>query len=149
MYPRIIFEIIGCMFRGGGGFSSFTTGLLSYLKWWHDLFIFLLGHFLHVLVLRFPSSVSMPNISWSWEQEEHAAGHHGVALQPGHHVLLHAHADHRQAPRQDAHPCLSVIVLKGLSHEIDFINVGQKFTELGLNKGRGWFLNFPEAPLIF
>jgi hypothetical protein len=26
---------------------------------------------------------------------------------------------------------------------------GQKFTELGLNKGWGWFLNFPEATLIF
>ncbi len=25
----------------------------------------------------------------------------------------------------------------------------QKFTELGLNKGHGWFLNFLEAPLIF
>jgi hypothetical protein len=32
--------------------------------------------------------------------------------------------------------------LKGLSHEIDFKNFDQKFTELGLNKGRGWFLNF-------
>ncbi len=38
--------------------------------------------------------------------------------------------------------------LKGLSHEIDFKNVEKKFTELGLNKGRGRFLNFPEAPLI-
>jgi hypothetical protein len=32
--------------------------------------------------------------------------------------------------------------LKGLSHEIDFKNFDQKFTELGLTKGRGWFLNF-------
>jgi hypothetical protein len=31
--------------------------------------------------------------------------------------------------------------LKGLSHEIDFDNI--------VNKGRGWFLNFSEAPLIF
>ena len=25
----------------------------------------------------------------------------------------------------------------------------RKLTDLGLNKGRGWFLNFSEAPLIF
>jgi hypothetical protein len=30
--------------------------------------------------------------------------------------------------------------LKGLSYEVDFENV---------DKGRGWFLNFSEAPLIF
>ncbi len=39
--------------------------------------------------------------------------------------------------------------LKGLSYEIDFENVDKKLTDLGLNKGRGWFLNFSEAPLIF
>jgi hypothetical protein len=33
-----------------------------------------------------------------------------------------------------------LVNLKGLSHEIDFkINF---FTELGLTKGRGWFLKF-------
>jgi hypothetical protein len=47
------------------------------------------------------------------------------------------------------HYTLSGIVLKGLSHEIDFKNIRQKLIELGLNKGCGWFLNFPEAPLIF
>ncbi len=38
---------------------------------------------------------------------------------------------------------------KGLSSEIDFENVDEKLTDLGLNKGRGWFLNFSQAPLIF
>ncbi len=33
-------------------------------------------------------------------------------------------------------------ILKGLSHEIDFKNFDKQFTELGLTKGRGWFLNF-------
>ncbi len=33
---------------------------------------------------------------------------------------------------------------EGLSYEIDFENV-----ENGHNNGRGWFLNFSEAPLIF
>jgi hypothetical protein len=27
--------------------------------------------------------------------------------------------------------------------------LGKQFTELGVNEGRGWFLNFPEDPLIF
>ncbi len=39
--------------------------------------------------------------------------------------------------------------LNGLSYEIDFENVDLKYTDLGLIKGRGWFLNFSEAPLIF
>ncbi len=39
--------------------------------------------------------------------------------------------------------------LKGLSYEIDFENVDEKLTDLGLKKGRGWFLKFSEAPLIF
>jgi hypothetical protein len=39
-------------------------------------------------------------------------------------------------------------VLKGQSHEIDLIFF-YKFTELGLNKGRGMFLNFSEVCLIF
>ncbi len=39
--------------------------------------------------------------------------------------------------------------LKGLSYEIDFENVDENLKDLGLNKGRGWFLNFSEAPLIF
>jgi hypothetical protein len=38
--------------------------------------------------------------------------------------------------------------LKGLSHEIDF-NFNNKKTELGLTKGRGWFLNFKGSPMIF
>jgi hypothetical protein len=38
--------------------------------------------------------------------------------------------------------------LKGLSHEIDLKNFDKKFTELGLTKVCGWFLKFPEAPLI-
>jgi hypothetical protein len=37
--------------------------------------------------------------------------------------------------------------LKGLSHEIDSKNF-DKFTELGLTKGRGWFLNFSGALMI-
>jgi hypothetical protein len=41
------------------------------------------------------------------------------------------------------------MILKGLSHEIDFENVAKNLTDLGLNKGRGWLLNFSEAPLIF
>ena len=44
---------------------------------------------------------------------------------------------------------LFIHLLKGLSHEIDFKHVDIKWTDLGLNKGRGWFLNFSEAPLIF
>ncbi len=43
----------------------------------------------------------------------------------------------------------TISLLKGLSHEIDFKNVDQKGPDLGLIKGRGWFLNFSEAPLIF
>jgi hypothetical protein len=39
--------------------------------------------------------------------------------------------------------------LKGLFYEIDFENVDEKLTDLGLNKGRGWFLNFSVAPLNF
>jgi hypothetical protein len=31
---------------------------------------------------------------------------------------------------------------------MDFKNFEQKFTELGLTKGRGWFLNFLRAPMI-
>ncbi len=31
------------------------------------------------------------------------------------------------------------MALKGLSYEIDFEKVDQKFTDLGLNKGRNWF----------
>jgi hypothetical protein len=38
--------------------------------------------------------------------------------------------------------------LKGLFYEIDFENVDENLQIFGLNKGRGWFLNFPEAPLI-
>jgi hypothetical protein len=34
-----------------------------------------------------------------------------------------------------------------LSHEIDLKSF-DKFTELGLTKGRGWFLNFLGAPMI-
>jgi hypothetical protein len=40
------------------------------------------------------------------------------------------------------------VSLKGLSHEIDFKNFDKKFTEPGLTKGRSWFLNFLEAPMI-
>ncbi len=39
------------------------------------------------------------------------------------------------------------VYLKGLSNEIDLKNF-DKFTELGLSKGRGWFLNFMGAPMI-
>ncbi len=38
--------------------------------------------------------------------------------------------------------------LKGLSHEI-VSKMLTKMTDFGLNEGRGWFLNFSEAPLIF
>jgi hypothetical protein len=38
--------------------------------------------------------------------------------------------------------------LKGLSYEIDFENVDKKLRDLGLNKGRDWFLIFSEGPLI-
>ncbi len=34
------------------------------------------------------------------------------------------------------------------ANTVDFKNVGQKFTKLGLTKGRGWFLNFLGAPMI-
>jgi hypothetical protein len=44
--------------------------------------------------------------------------------------------------------CVPVPHVKGMSCEIELKNC-DKFTELGINKGRGWFLNFPEAPLIF
>ena len=40
-----------------------------------------------------------------------------------------------------------LLLLKGLSHEIDFKNF-DKFTELGLTKGRGWFFNLLGAPII-
>jgi len=40
------------------------------------------------------------------------------------------------------------LALKGLSHEIDFKNFDEKFTEPGLSKGRNWFLNFLGAPMI-
>jgi hypothetical protein len=43
---------------------------------------------------------------------------------------------------------LRIWPLKGLSHEIDFKNLDKKFTELGLTKGRGWFLNFLGASMI-
>ncbi len=36
--------------------------------------------------------------------------------------------------------------LKGLSHEIDFKTFDKNL--LGLTKGRGWFLNFLQAPMI-
>jgi hypothetical protein len=39
-------------------------------------------------------------------------------------------------------------MLKGLSHEIDFKKCWQKFTELGLSKGRVWFLNYLGASII-
>ncbi len=42
-----------------------------------------------------------------------------------------------------------LVTLKGLSHEMDFNNVDEKLTDVGLTKCRGWFLNFSEAPLIF
>jgi hypothetical protein len=38
--------------------------------------------------------------------------------------------------------------IKGLSHEIDF-KTFEKYTELGLHVGCGWFFSFPEAPLMF
>jgi hypothetical protein len=54
---------------------------------------------------------------------------------------------------QEGGQCYDVygIQLKGLSHEIDFKNVDEngEWTDLGLIKGCGWFLNFSEAPLIF
>ncbi len=40
------------------------------------------------------------------------------------------------------------IDLKGLSYEIDFENVDENWQILAF-KGRGWFLNFSEAPLTF
>jgi hypothetical protein len=49
--------------------------------------------------------------------------------------------------------CVLLADLKGLSFEVqvqvDFENVDIKLTDIGLNKGRSWFLNFSEALLIF
>jgi hypothetical protein len=39
--------------------------------------------------------------------------------------------------------------LKGTVSWDRFQKCWRKWTELGLNKGRGWFLNFLETPLIF
>ncbi len=39
--------------------------------------------------------------------------------------------------------------LKGTVLRDRFRKCWRKLTDLGLNKGRGWFLNFSEAPLIF
>jgi hypothetical protein len=39
--------------------------------------------------------------------------------------------------------------LKGTVAWDRFRQYCQKLTDVGLNKGRGWFLNFSEAPLIF
>ncbi len=39
--------------------------------------------------------------------------------------------------------------VKGTVLRDRFQKVWRKLTDLGLNKGRGWFLNFSEAPLIF
>ncbi len=44
---------------------------------------------------------------------------------------------------------LFVLVLKGTVLRDRFRKRWRKLTDLGLNKGRGWFLNFSEAPLIF
>ncbi len=41
-----------------------------------------------------------------------------------------------------------VNLFKGTVSWDRFQNFWQKFTELGLTKGRGWFLNFLEAPVI-
>ncbi len=41
-----------------------------------------------------------------------------------------------------------ILLLKGTVSWDRFQNFWQKFTELGLTKGRGWFLNFLEAPMI-
>ncbi len=42
-----------------------------------------------------------------------------------------------------------ITLLKGTVLRDRFQKCGRKLTDLGLNKGRGWFLNFSEAPLIF
>ena len=44
---------------------------------------------------------------------------------------------------------LQEMSLKGNVSWDRFQKCGKKFTELGLNTGRGWCLNFSEAPLIF
>jgi hypothetical protein len=43
----------------------------------------------------------------------------------------------------------SRLIFKGTVLRDRFRKCCQKLTDLGLNKGRGWFLNFSEAPLIF
>jgi hypothetical protein len=40
-------------------------------------------------------------------------------------------------------------LVKGTVIRDRFRKCGRKLTYLGLNKGRVWFLNFSEAPLIF
>jgi hypothetical protein len=46
--------------------------------------------------------------------------------------------------------CLYYLYLfKGTVSRDRFRKCLRKLTDLGLNKGRGWFLNFSEAPLIF
>jgi hypothetical protein len=41
-----------------------------------------------------------------------------------------------------------LIDLKRLCDEIEIKNFGQKLTELGITKGRGWFLKFWGTPMI-
>ncbi len=49
---------------------------------------------------------------------------------------------------QNAAPLPPNYHLKGLSHEIVLKTFDKKITELGLTEGRGWFLNFLEAPIF-
>ncbi len=44
---------------------------------------------------------------------------------------------------------LPYTIIKGTVLRDRFRKCWQKLTDLGLNKGHGWFLNFSEAPLIF
>ncbi len=52
----------------------------------------------------------------------------------------------KSAIRQNTSPPL---IFKGTVLRDRFRKCWRKLTDLGLNKGRGWFLNFSEAPLIF
>jgi hypothetical protein len=94
----------------------------------------------------------------SWDEEDTglppAIGHSPPCLHPALHILLtrgsfgegesHLEKDSKVIYLTQLF-LLYFTILKGLSHEIDFKNVDEN----GLNKGRGWFLNFSEAPMIF
>jgi hypothetical protein len=59
------------------------------------------------------------------------------------------HDGRRSSPGEHSSKELFEQRIKGTVLRDRFRKCCQKLTDLGLNKGRGWFLNFSEAPLIF